>query len=85
MEAKIDKCSIYTDRFRRQLVSLSSEQFKSFTERNNYFWHPGTNTFLTDGEKFDVVIGAPTARHWEVRQSCIDDLADGSPTNYYTF
>ena len=35
MEAKIDKCSIYTDRFRRQLVSLSLEQFKSFTERNS--------------------------------------------------
>ena len=35
MGTKIDKCSIYTDRFRRQLVSLSSEQFKSFTERNS--------------------------------------------------
>ena len=34
MGTKIDKCSIYTDRFRRQLVSFSLEQFKSFTERN---------------------------------------------------
>ena len=35
MGTKIDKCSIYTDRFRRQLVSFSLEQFKSFTERNS--------------------------------------------------
>ena len=37
MGTKIDKCSIYTDRFRRQLVSFSLEQFKSFTERNTYY------------------------------------------------
>ena len=66
-------------------LNIKGETLVQLFDDAYYFWHPGTNTFLTDGEKFDVVIGAPTAHHWEVRQNCIDDLADGSPTNYYTF
>ena len=44
-----------------------------------YFWHPGTETFLSEGPEY-LTFGSPTAVHpWDVRQS--------SPQGniYYTF
>ena len=66
-------------------LNIKGETLVQLFDDAYYFWHPGSNTFLTGGKKFGVVIGAPTAQHWEVRQSCTVDLVDGSPTNYYTF
>ena len=44
-----------------------------------YFWHPGSETFLTPGPEYHV-IGSPTAvKHWELRHS----LSKGGPDGYY--
>ena len=63
------------------LVNIKGETFVELYDDAYYFWHPGTETFLSEGPEY-CIIGTPTAaHHWDVRQGYVDD----SPNDYYMF
>ena len=66
-------------------LNIKGDTLVELCDDSYYFWNPGTNTFLTNDVPFGVVIGASTARFWEVRQGWILNPADGSQENHYTF
>ena len=63
------------------LVNIKGETLVELYDDAYYFWHPGTETFMSEGPDHRI-IGTPTAAHyWEVRQGC----TKGSPSDYYMF
>ena len=66
-------------------LNIKGETLVELCDDSYYFWNPGTNTFLTYDKPFCSVIGASTARFWEVRRGWARNPADGSQKNYYTF
>ena len=63
------------------LVNIKGETFVELHDDAYYFWHPGTETFLSEGAE-NYIIGTPTAaHHWDVRQGYGND----SPNDYYMF
>ena len=63
------------------LVNIKGETLVELYDDAYYFWHPGTETFMSEDPDHHI-IGTPTAAHyWEVRQGTMG----GSPSEYYMF
>ena len=50
------------------ILNIKGETLVDLYDDAYYFWHPGTNTFLTNYVQDGCVVGAPTAQYWDVRQ-----------------
>ena len=62
------------------LVNIKDEILVELYDDAYYFWHPGTETFMS--EAGHRIIGTPTAvHHWDVRKG----NHQGNPDTYYMF
>ena len=61
------------------LVNIKGETFVELHDDAYYFWHPGTETFMSEGPDRCIIGTSTAAHHWDVRQGYTVD----SPRYFY--